>query len=66
MCWYVPWAPTPSNGQFDEVYIGPSSKLAIGEKLLLLCNTPDNPVVGTRQSGTLSGAPLAVGSDSCR
>jgi hypothetical protein len=61
MCWYVAWAPTPSNGRLGEVYMGPNSKLAIGEKLLLLCSTPNSPVVGIRQSGTLSGAPLVVG-----
>jgi hypothetical protein len=44
MCWYVAWAPIPSNGWLGEVYIGPNSKLAIGEKLLLLYGTPDNPV----------------------
>jgi hypothetical protein len=27
-----------------------------------LCNTPDNPVIGTEQYGALSGTPLAVGS----
>jgi hypothetical protein len=27
---------------------------------MLLCGTPDSPVVGTGQSGSLSGAPLAV------
>jgi hypothetical protein len=27
-------APTPSNGQLGEVYIGPNSKIAVGEKLL--------------------------------
>jgi hypothetical protein len=59
MCWYVAWAPIPSNGQLGEVYIG----LPIGEKLLLLYGTPNNPVVGTGQSGVLSGAPLAVGSN---
>jgi hypothetical protein len=35
MPWYVDWAPTPSNGQLGVVYIGPNSKIAIGEKLLL-------------------------------
>jgi hypothetical protein len=33
MCWYVAWAPTSLNGLLGEVYIGPNSKLAIGEKL---------------------------------
>jgi hypothetical protein len=33
MPWYVAWAPTPSNGWFGEVYIGPNSKIAVGEKL---------------------------------
>ena len=31
--WYVAWAPTPSNGRLGEVYIGPNSKIAVGEKL---------------------------------
>jgi hypothetical protein len=25
MCWYVAWAPTPSNGWLGEVHIGPNS-----------------------------------------
>jgi hypothetical protein len=33
MSWYVAWAPTPSNGRLGEVYIGPNSKIAFGEKL---------------------------------
>jgi hypothetical protein len=33
MPWYVAWAPTPSNGRLGEEYIGPNSKIAIGEKL---------------------------------
>jgi hypothetical protein len=33
MPWYVAWAPTPSNGQLGGVYIGPNTKLAVGEKL---------------------------------
>jgi hypothetical protein len=33
MPWYVVWAPTPSNGRLGEVYIGPNSKIAVGEKL---------------------------------
>jgi hypothetical protein len=33
MPWYVAWAPTPSNGQLGEVYIGPNSKIVVGEKL---------------------------------
>jgi hypothetical protein len=33
MPWYVAWAPTPSNGRLGEVYIGPYSKIAVGEKL---------------------------------
>jgi hypothetical protein len=32
--WYVAWAPTPSNGRLGDVYIGPNSKIAVGEKLL--------------------------------
>jgi hypothetical protein len=63
MCWYVAWAPTPSNGRLGEVYTGPNSKLAVGEKMLLLCGTQDNLVVGTEQSCALFGAPLVVGSD---
>jgi hypothetical protein len=31
--WYVAWATTPSNGRLGEVYIGPNSILAVGEKL---------------------------------
>jgi hypothetical protein len=34
MPWYVAWAPRPSNGRLGEVYIGPNSKIAVGEKLL--------------------------------
>jgi hypothetical protein len=33
MPWYVAWVPTPSNGRLGEVYIGPNSKIAVGEKL---------------------------------
>jgi hypothetical protein len=33
MPWYVAWAPAPSNGRLGEVYIGPNSKIAVGEKL---------------------------------
>jgi hypothetical protein len=33
MLWYVARAPTPSNGRLGEVYIGPNSKIAVGEKL---------------------------------
>jgi hypothetical protein len=33
MPWYVAWAPTPSNGRLGVVYIGPNSKIAVGEKL---------------------------------
>jgi hypothetical protein len=35
MPWYVAWAPTPSNGWLGEVYIGPNSKIVVGEKLQL-------------------------------
>ena len=56
MPWYVAWAPTPSNARLGEVYIGPNSIIVVGEKLLL-CGTPDSPVVGTEQSGVVSGAP---------
>jgi hypothetical protein len=56
MCWYVAWAPTPSYDRLDEVYIGPNSKLAVGEKTTALRVTPDSPMVGTRQSGAMSDA----------
>jgi hypothetical protein len=52
MYWYVAWPPTPSNGLLSGVYIGPNLKLSVREKLLLLCGTPDNTVVG-----------IAIGSD---
>jgi hypothetical protein len=55
--WYVAWAPTPSNGQLGEVYLGSNTIITIGGKATALCGTPDGPVVGTGQSG----APLAVG-----
>jgi hypothetical protein len=32
MSWYAAWAPTPSNGRLGQVFIGPNSKLAVGEK----------------------------------
>jgi hypothetical protein len=35
MPWYVAWAPTPSNGRLGDVFIGPNSILAVGEKLQL-------------------------------
>jgi hypothetical protein len=35
MCWYVAWAPTPSNDRLSGVYIGPNSNIAVREKLLL-------------------------------
>jgi hypothetical protein len=54
--------PHLQNGWLGGVYIGPNSKLSVGEKLLLLYGTPDSPVVGTGQSSALSGAPLPVGS----
>jgi hypothetical protein len=63
---HFPFFKSDSNAWLGEVYIGPNSKLAIGEKLLLLCGTPDSPVVGTGQSNAMSGAPLAIGSDYCR
>jgi hypothetical protein len=53
MCWYVDWVPTPSNARLGEVYIGPNSKLAVREKQLLLCGTPNSPMVGTEQFGVL-------------
>jgi hypothetical protein len=59
---YVAWSPTPSNGQLGEVYISPNTIIAIGGKVATLYGTPNIPVVGTRQSGALSGTPLAVGS----
>jgi hypothetical protein len=55
--WYVAWAPTPSNGRLGQVFIGPNSKLAVGEKLLLLCGTPDSPVVHRTAYCSMSGAP---------
>jgi hypothetical protein len=33
MPWYVAWAPTPSNSQLGEVYIGPNFKIVVGEKM---------------------------------
>jgi hypothetical protein len=42
------------------VFIAPNTKLAVGGKLLLLCGTPDSPVVGTRRSGAPVRCPLAV------
>jgi hypothetical protein len=62
MPWYVAWDPTPSNGRLSDVYIDPNSIIAVGGKVVALYGTPDSPVVGTGQSGALSGAPLAVGS----
>jgi hypothetical protein len=44
MCWYVAWAPTPIDSRLGEVYIDPNSKLAVGEKFLLLCGIPDSLV----------------------
>jgi hypothetical protein len=44
MCWYVAWAPTPSNGQLGEVY-------SRWRKVVALCGTSDRLVVGTVQSG---------------
>jgi hypothetical protein len=43
MPWYGDWALTPSNDRLGDVFIGPNSILAIGEKMLL-CGTPDSPV----------------------
>jgi hypothetical protein len=56
MCWYVAWAPTPSNSQLGDVYIGPISNIAIGEKVAPLYGTPDSPVVGIGQSTAMSSA----------
>ena len=56
MPWYVAWAPTHSNGRLGEVYIGPNSNIAVGEKLLLLYGAPDSPVVHRTEHCSLSGA----------
>jgi hypothetical protein len=45
MCWYIAWAPTPSNGWLGELYIGPNLKLAIGEKTTALYVTPYSPML---------------------
>jgi hypothetical protein len=70
MPWYVAWAPTPSNGWLGEVYIGPNSKIAVGEKLQFSAahrtvrwcirqsgGAPDSPVVHRTTHCSLSGAP---------
>jgi hypothetical protein len=57
MPWYVAWAPTPSNGRLGEVYIGPNSKIAVGEKAAVLCGTPDSLVVHRTAHCSMSGAP---------
>jgi hypothetical protein len=51
MPWSVDWASTPSNSRLGEVFIGPNSFLAVGEKLLLSAAyhtvwwwAPDSPV----------------------
>jgi hypothetical protein len=56
MPWYVVWAPTPSNGQLGDVFIGPNSILAVGEKILLY-GTPNCPVEAPDSPVPLSGAP---------
>jgi hypothetical protein len=53
---YVNWAPTPSNGRFDDVFIGPNSILAVGEKVLLY-GTPDSPVEAPDSLVPPSGVP---------
>jgi hypothetical protein len=63
MPWYVAWAPTPSNGRLGEVYIGPNSKIAVGEKLQFSAahgqsdGAPDSPVVHRTAHCSLSSAP---------
>jgi hypothetical protein len=61
--WYVSWAPTHSNGRLGQVFIGPNSKLAVGEKLqssaahrTVRC-APDSPVVHRTAPCSMSGAP---------
>jgi hypothetical protein len=39
------------------VFIAPNTNRAVGEKLLLLCGTPDSPVVHRTAHSSLSGAP---------
>jgi hypothetical protein len=58
---YVAWAPTPPNGRFDEVFIGPNSNIAVGKQF---CGAPD------RCTGLSGGAPdmprvLAIKSSRC-
>jgi hypothetical protein len=72
MSWYAAWAPTPSNGRLGQVFIGPNSKLAVGEKLQLSAAhrtvrcAPDSPVVHrTAQdspvcTGQSGGAPVRL------
>jgi hypothetical protein len=56
MPWYVDWAPTPSNGRLGDVFIGPKSILAVGEKLLL-SGTPNSLVEAPDRPVPFSGAP---------
>ena len=37
MPWYVAWAPTAPNGRLGEVYIGPNSNIAVGQKAAAFC-----------------------------
>jgi hypothetical protein len=39
------------------VFIAPNTNIAVGERLLLLCGTPDSPVVHRTTHCGLSGAP---------
>jgi hypothetical protein len=39
------------------VFIAPNTNRAVGEKLLLLCGTPDSPVVHRKAHCSMSGAP---------
>jgi hypothetical protein len=55
---YVAWAPTPSNGRFGDVYIGPNSNLDVGEKLLpsmahqtVRCPGPVRLAIGSDTAG---------------
>jgi hypothetical protein len=58
MPWYVAWVPTPSNGRLGEVYIGPSSKIAVGEKLLF---SAAHRTAHYSLSGAPSHCPVRVG-----
>jgi hypothetical protein len=39
------------------VFISPNTNIAVGEKLLLLCGTPDSPVVHRTAQCSMSGVP---------